>query len=59
MKGLSLLLAVVGTVLVITKYSGKIISFLSNFPFLRRTGVKLAMNIPGVREKMMSNLFSK
>ncbi|GAA0296123.1 formate-dependent nitrite reductase membrane component NrfD [Gracilibacillus halotolerans] len=59
MKGLSVLLTIIGIVLVITKYSGKIISFLSKFPMLRQSGVKLAMNIPGVREKMISNLFQK
>ena len=59
MKGLKLMLAITGAVFVITKYNGKILSVLSRVPLLRQTGVKVAMNIPGVREKMMSNLFQK
>lgn len=59
LKGLKLLLAISGVVFVLTKYNGKIISFLSRFPLLRQTGVKIAMNIPGVRQKMMSNLFQR
>lgn len=59
LKGLKLLLAISGVVFVLTKYNGKIISFLSRFPLLRQTGVKVAMNIPGVRQKMMSNMFQR